>query len=106
MLVEDQTPKSVYSDESFVYLIIYNRFQIGLRKIHIYCRILMEIANIRRNDSLKKVERRSKQWKDRPIFLIKHQKPAFPDITKSIRKRLQILQYNKQLKNYFQSHYL
>ena len=33
MLVEDQTPKSVYSDQSFVYLIIYNRFQIGLRKI-------------------------------------------------------------------------
>ena len=42
MLIEDQTPKSVYSDQSFVYLIIYNRFQIGLRKIHIYCRILMD----------------------------------------------------------------
>ena len=49
MLVEDQTPKSVYSDQSFVYLIIYNRFQIGLRKIHIYCRILMYVfgENIR-----------------------------------------------------------
>ena len=27
-----------------------------------------EIANMRRKDSLKKVERRNKQWKDRPIF--------------------------------------
>ena len=27
-----------------------------------------EIANMRRKDSLKKVERENKQWKDRPIF--------------------------------------
>ena len=46
-----------------------------------------EIANIRRKDSLKKVERRNKQWKHRSIFFIKHQEPAFP--------------YNKELKELF-----
>ena len=60
-----------------------------------------EIANMRRKDSLKKVERRNKQWMDRPIFFIKHQEPAFPDINKSIRKHLRILQYNKELKELF-----
>ena len=60
-----------------------------------------EIANMRRKDSVKKVERRNKQWKDRPIFFIKHQEPAFPDINKSITKHLRILQYNKELKELF-----
>ena len=57
-----------------------------------------EIANMRK-DSLKskKVERGNKQWKDRPIFFIKHQEPAFPDINKSLGKHLRILQYNKEL---------
>ena len=70
-----------------------------------YSRIIQghfaEIANMRRKDSLKKVERRNKQWMDRPIFFIKHQEPAFPDINKSIRKHLRILQYNKELKELF-----
>ena len=60
-----------------------------------------EIANMWRKDSLKKVERRNKQWKDRPIFFIKHQETAFPDINKSIRKHLRILQCNKELKELF-----
>ena len=54
-----------------------------------------------KTDSLKKVGRRNKQWKDKPNFFIKHQEPAFPDISKSIRKRLQILQYDKELKELF-----
>ena len=29
-----------------------------------------EIANLKRQDALKKVERRKKKWKERPIFLL------------------------------------
>ena len=57
-----------------------------------------EIANMRRRDLLKKVERGNKQFNNRPIIFIKYQEPAFRDINKLIRKHLRILQYNKELK--------
>ena len=36
-----------------------------------------EIANLKRHDALKKVERRKKKWKKRPVFFVKLQEPAF-----------------------------
>ena len=50
-----------------------------------------EIANLKRQDALKKVERRKKKWTKRPIFFVKQQEPAFPSIEKSIRKHLKLL---------------
>ena len=57
-----------------------------------------EIANLKRQDALKKVERRKKKWKERPIFFVKQQEPAFPSIDKSIRKHLKLLHRDSELK--------
>ena len=61
-----------------------------------------EIANLKRQeDALKKVERRKKKWKERPIFFVKQQEPAFPSIEKSIRKHLKLLQRDSELKELY-----
>ena len=36
-----------------------------------------EIANLKRQDALKKVERRKKKWKERPIFFVKTARTCF-----------------------------
>ena len=60
-----------------------------------------EIANLKRQDALKKVERRKKEWKERPIFFVKQQEPAFPSIEKSIRKHLKLLHRDSELKELY-----
>ena len=60
-----------------------------------------EIANLKRQDALKKVERRKKKWKERPIFFVKQKEPAFPSIEKSIRKPLKLLHRDSELKELY-----
>ena len=60
-----------------------------------------EIANLKRQDALKKVERRKKKWKERPILFVKQQEPAFPSIEKSIRKHLKLLHRHSELKELY-----
>ena len=57
-----------------------------------------EFANLKRQDALKKVERRKKKWKERPICFVKQQEPAFLSIEKSIRKHLKIPLRDSELK--------
>ena len=59
-----------------------------------------EIANMRRKDSLKKVERRNKQWKDRPIFSSRIKNQHFQTLTSQLENIFEF-QYNKELKELF-----
>ena len=62
----------------------------------------VEIANLKRQDALKKVERRKKKWKERPIFFLKQLEPAFPSIEKSIRKHFKLLHRDSEVKELYQ----
>ena len=57
-----------------------------------------EIANLKRQDALKKVERRKKK---RTIFFVKQQEPSFPSIKKSIWKHLKLLHRDSELKELY-----
>ena len=61
----------------------------------------VEIANLKRQDALKKVERRKKKWKERPVFFVEQQEPALPSIEKSIRKHLKLLHRDSELKELY-----
>ena len=56
---------------------------------------------MKRQDALKNVERRKNKWKERPIFFVKQQEPAFPSIEKPIRKHLNLLHRDSELKELY-----
>ena len=60
-----------------------------------------EIANLKRQDALKKVERRKRIFKERLIFFVKQQGPAFSSIEKSIQKHLKLLHRDSELKEFY-----
>ena len=62
----------------------------------------VEIANLKRQDALNKVDRRKKKWKQGPLFLVKQQEPAFPSIEKSTLKHLKLLHRDSELKERYQ----
>ena len=56
-----------------------------------------EIANLKRQDAQKKVERRKKKMEGKTNIFVKQQEPACPSIEKSIRKHLKLLHSDSEL---------
>ena len=65
------------------------------------CGHFAEIANLKRQDALKKVERRKRSGRKDQYFFVKQQEPAFPSIEKSIRKHLKLLHRDLESKELY-----